>query len=193
MKTEKLKRGYVMKKKAFAIACATIFTFFGASCGGGLFTDKKETSLVVNGDYGVHVQGKVTYLLAGSTIFFNYDEYDIEELILGDIVEIEYTGELYIQDSYPSKIVINGKLKDVDVEEAEIIKVSYNGVNLVADDNRGYTFENVPQYVVKDGSGSFVSLEEMEVNATLYATYRENNVKNKTVYVDGLYAYLPRR
>jgi hypothetical protein len=182
-----------MKKKAFAIACATIFTFFSASCDSGLFADKKEASLVVNGDYGVTVQGKVTYLLAGSSIFFNYDEYDVEELILGDVVQIEYTGDMLIRESSPSQIGITGKLIDVDVEEAEIVKVSYDGVNVVAEDVKGYTFENVPQYVIKDGSGSFVALEEMAVNATLYATYCENNVKGKTIYLDGLYAYLPRR
>lgn len=182
-----------MKKKAFAIACATIFTFFGASCDNGLFADKKQASLVVNGDYGVTVQGKVTYLLAGSSIFFNYDEYDIEELILGDVVEIEYTGEMLIRESHPSQIVITGKLKDVDVDEAEIIQVSYDGVNIVAENKHGYTFENVPQYVIKDGSGNFVALEEIAVNTTLYATYCENNAKGKTISLDGLYAYLPRR
>ena len=182
-----------MRKKAFAIACATIFTFFSASCGGGLFASKQETNFVVTGDYGVHIQGKVTYLLAGSSVFFNYDEYEIENLVLGDIVEIEYTGELFIAESYPSQIRIDGKLKDVDVDEAEIVQVVYDGVNIVAVDKSGFTFENIPQYVIKDGSGSFVALEEMAVNTTLYATYRENTVKNKTIAIDGLYAYLPRR
>ena len=182
-----------MKKKAFAIACATIFVFFGASCDGGLFAEKDETSFVVNCDYGVHVQGKVTYLLAGSSIFFNYDEYDIEELVLGDVVTIEHTGNLVIQESHPSKIVIDGKIQEIDVDGAEIMQVSYNGVNIVSEGKQTYTFENVPSYVIKDGAGNFMALEEMEAGAVLYATYREANSTSKKVFVDGLYAYLPRR
>lgn len=182
-----------MKKKAFAIACATIFVFFGASCDGGLFAEKDETSFVVNCDYGVHVQGKVTYLLAGSSVFFNYDEYDIEELILGDVVTIEHTGDLVIQESHPSKIVIDGKIQEIDVDEAEIMQVSYNGVNIVSEGKQTYTFENVPSYVIKDGAGNFMALEEVETGTVLYATYREANSTSKKVSVDGLYAYLPRR
>lgn len=182
-----------MKKKAFAIACATIFVFFGASCDNGLFAEKDETSFVVNCDYGVHVQGKVTYLLAGSSVFFNYDEYDIEELILGDVVTIEYTGDMVIGESSPSKIFIDGKITDIDVDEAEIMQVKYDGVNIVADGKQSYDFEEVPFYVIKDGAGNFMALEEVQAGTILYATYRESQAVEKRIVLDGLYAYLPRR
>lgn len=182
-----------MRKKAWAIACATIFVFFGASCGDGLFAERDDASFVVNCDYGVHVQGKVTYLLGGSSVFFNYDEYDVEELILGDVVTIEYTGDMIIQERSPSKIHISGVVKEIDVDEAEIMQVKYDGVNIVADGKQTYTFEAVPQYVITDGAGNFVALEEIEAGTSLYATYRKDQVAGKKIRLDGLYAYLPRR
>lgn len=182
-----------MRKKTWAIACATIFVFFGASCTSGLFAEKDETSFVVNCDYGVHVQGKVTYLLAGSSIFFSYDEYEVQQLLLGDIVTIEYTGDMTISESQPSKIEIDGRIQDIDVDEAEIMRVKYDGVNIVADGKQTYTFEKVPQYVIKDGAGNFMALEEVQADTLLYATYRECGVKGKSITLDGLYAYEPRK
>lgn len=185
-----------MKGKALAIACATIFAFFGASCGceDGLFAQRNETSFVVNCDYGKYAQGKVTYLLGGSVVFFNPDEYDIEKFVLGDVVTVEYTGEMTIQERSPSKIVIDGKIKEISVTEAEIMQVKYDGVNIVsADGKQTYTFAETPQYVIKDGAGNFVALEEIQAGALLYATYREEQVSGKTVTPDGLYAYLPRK
>lgn len=185
-----------MRGKVFTIVCATIFAFFGASCGceDGLFAQKNETSFVVNCDYGKYTQGKVTYLLGGSSVFFNRDEYDIETFVLGDVVTVEYTGEMTIRESSPSKIDLNGKIKNVSVVEAEILQVKYDGVNIVSvDGKQTYTFEETPQYVIKDGAGNFVALEEMQAGALLYATYRDNQVSGKTVTPDGLYAYLPRK
>ena len=133
------------------------------------------------------------YLLGGGSIFFNFDEYDIEELILGDVVTIEHTGDMTIQGDNPFKIGIDGKIKEISVDEAEIIQVKYDGVNIVMDGKQIYTFEEVPQYVIKDRAGNFVALEEVQVNTLLYATYREDQVSGKRITLDGLYSYLPRK
>lgn len=184
-----------MKGKILAVACATMFTFLGASCSDkdGWFAKKNETSFVVRCDYGKHVQGKATYLLNESLVFFNLDEYDVEELILGDVVTVEYTGELTVQETYPSRIVIDGKIKEISVDEAEIVQVTYDGVRIVGDTKENYTFEDVPQYVVKDRTGAFVALEEVQAGTSLYATYREDSVSGKKIALDGLYAYRPRK
>lgn len=186
-----------MKGKILAVACATIFTFLGASCSdkNGWFAEKNETSFVVRCDYGKHVQGKATYLLNDSLIFFNLDEYDVEELILGDVVTVEYTGELTVQETYPSGIVIDGTIKEISVDEAEIVQVKYDGVRIVEDGDKkeNYTFEDVPQYVIKDRTGAFVALEEVQAGTSLYATYREDGVSGKKIILDGLYAYRPRK
>lgn len=184
-----------MKGKILAVACATMFTFLGASCSDkdGWFAKKNETSFVVRCDYGKHVQGKATYLLNESLVFFNLDEYDVEELILGDVVTVEYTGELTVQETYPSRIVIDGKIKEISVDEAEIAQVTYDGVRIVGDTKENYTFEDVPQYVVKDRTGAFVALEEVQAGTSLYATYREDSVSGKKIALDGLYAYRPRK
>ena len=184
-----------MKKGCLALACAAVFACGGAwvGCDGGLFAERGETSFVVTCDYGKQVQGKVTYLLGGSSVFFNFDEYDIEGLVLGDIVTVEFTGEMVLQGKNPSKVNISGRILDIDVEDAEVLTVKYNGVSVVAEGKTNYTLENVPQYVIRDGAGNFMSLEECPAGTILYATYAEGGKKGKTVYLEGLYAYNPDR
>ncbi len=182
-----------MKKSGLAIIFATVFTFLGASCDSGLFAEKGEMGFVVNCDYGRYVQGKATYLLGGSSVFFNLDEYDIQQLVLGDVVTVEYTGDMLLQGNDPSKIEITGKVKEIEVERAEVVSVKYDGITVVLDGKTTLKLEDIPQYVIKDRAGNFAALEECQANVTLYATYREERVTGKTIYLDGLYAYNPRK
>lgn len=171
-----------------AVLCACLLTLPLGACA----TGKGETSFVVTCDYGLHRQGKATLLLDGSTVFFNPDEYDIETLVIGDEVVVKYSGEMLLQETYPSTVVFQGgELKSVKVTKAEIIRVKYDGVTVkpIGKEELG---GEMPEYVIKDLGGSFAALEEFEADTTLYATYRESCVKGGVIDVEGLYAYLPR-
>ena len=62
-------------------------------------------TLSINADYGVHQEGFVTLLLGDSLLPFSPNDYGIDCLVVGDSVELLYTGEWMVQSTYPSTIV----------------------------------------------------------------------------------------
>ena len=83
----------------------------------------KHVSFGIYADYGTHIEDKVTLLLGSSLIPFNKDKYNIDTLVVGDFVEIDFTGELYIQETYPSTWVMNRiKIKDVRVTHGKVLE-----------------------------------------------------------------------
>lgn len=159
---------------------------------GACAAEKEDVVFVVNCDYGLHRQGKATLLLNGSSLFFNPDEYEIQTLVIGDEITIKHSGELLIQETYPSTVVFeDGELKSVKVTEAEIVRVKYDGVTVKPIGKEEFS-SAMPEYVIKDLGGAFAALEEFEADTTLYATYRESQVKNGIIIIEGLYAYQPR-
>lgn len=171
-----------------AAVLSTLALTFASGCSMG----KEDVVFVVNCDYGLHRQGKATLLLDGSTLFFNPDEYDIETLVIGDEITIKYSGEMLVQESYPSKVIFQGgELKSVELTEAEIIRVKYDGVGIKPTGKEELN-SDVPDYVIKDLGGTFAALEEFNADTVLYATYRESKIKNGVITIEGLYSYDPR-
>ena len=83
----------------------------------------KHVTFGIYADYGEHIEDKVTLLLGSSLIPFNKDKYNIDALVVGDFVEISYTGELYIRETYPSTWSMNKiNIKDVKVTHGKILE-----------------------------------------------------------------------
>ena len=92
-----------------------------ASCGIGGTLAPKHTDFIVDYDYGIHREDMATPLLDDSKLFFDLDEWGIDTLVGGDIVTLSYTGELLIQETYPSTVATkNLKIVDISVKKAEL-------------------------------------------------------------------------
>ena len=119
-----------------------------------------------------------------------------EKLIAGDVVTVYYTGEMYVQESYPGTVVFSGgEVKRVEVQKAKlcILTVTQNAQTgekqLVNQLDQPLT--SAPDYALTDWDGSFVAWKELEVGTVLYGSFLDTTGEIPTEVV-GLYAYLPR-
>ena len=110
----------------------------------------KETRLTYNLDFNLDNE-KATILLKGGCLSSSLNIKIDEDIIPGDQLIIKHTGDLLIQESYPSKIdiyngnVVSYKLKKTVVEE----------VNLELIDEI-----NFPPFVVIDKEYHFIPFED---------------------------------
>lgn len=141
-------------------------------------------------DYGFHRLDKAVLLMDGSTVFVD------EKLIAGDVVTVHYTGELYIQETYPSTVVFHGgEVKSVEVQEAKVCEVT-----VVQSQQTGKKrlvspydtmIESAPDYVLTDKDGSFIEWQDLEVGTVLYCSFTAEQ-GNAPKNIAGLYTYEPR-
>lgn len=117
----------------------------------------KHISFGIYADYGQYIQDRMTLLLGDSIIPFNKDKYNIDTLIVGDFVEISYTGEIYIRETYPSTWDMNmAHIKDVKVTHGKILEyeVAENpggGTSLRGLTDNSYDFAS-PHVINEDNS-----------------------------------------
>ena len=185
-------------KKALVATILCICLVLLCSCDGGLVEElvqnlpgtTKQAEFHTYYDYGFSQPGKATLLMDGSTVFVD------EKLIAGDVVTVYYTGEMYVQESYPGTVVFSGgEVKRVEVQKAKlcILTVTQNAQTgekqLVNQLDQPLT--SAPDYALTDWDGSFVAWKELEVGTVLYGSFLDTTGEIPTEVV-GLYAYLPR-
>ena len=185
-------------KKALVVTVLCVCLALLCSCDGGLVGElvqnlpgtTKQAEFHTYYDYGFSQPGKATLLMDGSTVFVD------EKLIAGDVVTVYYTGEMYVQESYPGTVVFSGgEVKRVEVQKAKlcILTVTQNAQTgekqLVNQLDQPLT--SAPDYALTDWDGSFVAWKELEVGTVLYGSFLDTTGEIPTEVV-GLYAYLPR-
>ena len=185
-------------KKALVVTILCVCLALLCSCDGGLIGElvqdlpgtTKQAEFHTYYDYGFSQPGKATLLMDGSTVFVD------EKLIAGDVVTVYYTGEMYVQESYPGTVVFSGgEVKRVEVQKAKlcILTVTQNAQSgekqLVNQLDQPLT--SAPDYALTDWDGSFVVWKELEVGTVLYGSFLDTTGEIPTEVV-GLYAYLPR-
>ena len=165
----------------------------------------KQTYTVTAGyDYGFHMPGKAVMLYDSSTLFFEIPE-SHGAVLAGDRFTITYSGELLVQESYPSTVVIyEGQILEVSSERAEVITVKYYpaksgkeayAVKVVDGAESSERVSNLAslEYVITDiEKGSYVSLDEYAENTEgeclLYATVNEAVSENAMLTLSALYS-----
>ena len=167
--------------------------------------DNKQVYTVTAGyDYGFHMPGKAVMLYSSSTLFFTIPQ-DHGAVLAGDSFNISYSGELLVQESYPSTVVIHeGEISQVSSVKATVITVKYfpaseNGsayaVRVVDGAESSERVSNLAslEYVITDiEKGSYVSLDEYAENTEgeclLYATVNEAVSENAMLTLSALYS-----
>lgn len=158
------------------------------------FIKEKELTMKAHYDYGLFQKNKATLLLDSCNFFFEPADYGIGQLLAGDIVHITYTGDLMIAESYPGMVITtNAKIKNITVEEANIIEmeVKRNAEGEVrlyyADCELEIPNENI--YNVINQDGTFEELSEKHIGSIIYGT---EMTKTSVIDVQALYSYYPR-
>ncbi len=156
--------------------------------------------VVADYDYGYHRPGLATILYSYSTLFFTLPE-GFDPTVAGDEFTITYTGELLIQESYPSSVVITGgEIVSVSAEPAVICTVRYNVKNrrLTVFDENGEVMQidylNYPQYYIIDGEGHYAELRTLTEDTILYGSVSPTDQEHAAIQISftGLYLQNPR-
>ncbi|MBE5747675.1 MAG: hypothetical protein E7352_05860 [Clostridiales bacterium] len=198
-----------MKKFSAFLLCvgfAFALTACGKDHGNSSESGGTKTSFytVTSGyDYGFHIQDKPYMLYNDSRLFFELPE-DHGEVVAGDTFTIEYTGELRINETYPSETyVLNGEIVSVTAQKAETVplwcQVSENGaIEFYLRISECIIGEKVnvqtrPEYYLTNEKGE-IGYEELTTAAdgmVFYGTYSVTNGYDETdgYRLSGLYSW----
>ena len=162
--------------------------------------EKEQTiSKSITADFGVHIKDQVTLLFGTALIPFKVSDYGISELIVGDYLEVSFTGEYIEFLTYPSTIdmrtitVTGMKLYEARLAEYELTPIPGSGdlEPVPTEEFKGYTMISA-NYVINE-DGSFIAKDEYlktaEAGSKLYGS---NPAIIDSLNVTVLYSYNPR-
>ena len=143
-------------------------------------------------DYGFHHTDVVTLL-----VDYGYLRGDFEwivipnDIVAGDTITINYTGDYIIQETYPGKIMLDG----------EVISYSFSYANVIAMRAESLTAEMLLEYdapnnyIILDRGGRYTTLDKYEGDV-VYLVEDQRTVRPRTedmpFYVACMLAYNPR-
>ena len=143
-----------------------------------------KASFLANYDYGFHIENKVALLFDYGYLNFDYRKYiGNETIIAGDVLEISYTGEIMIQETYPSNaFIVNGELLGATLHKASLVDFTVldipgGGLDIVADDRKNYT---LPENIVY-GDNNFTNINNIYQGLKLKGTLKHDSENNKLI------------
>lgn len=163
-------------------------------------TGKYMTSRMITPDYGLHVQDHVTLLFGTALIPFKLSDFGINNIVAGDQLEINYTGDYLEYETYPSSIdtskmsVISMKLYEARIVEYDVLVVPGDPEKKDLVPTKGYYSSAMvsAEYVINE-DGTFVSLESfMKTAKADTKLYGSNPASFNSLNVTALYSYNPR-
>lgn len=111
-------------------------------------------------DYGWHILGKLTLLCKGGYFGNSFGTIERpEDIVAGDIIKLVHTGEIWTQESYPSRhgLSNDGHLISYSFEYAHVIHLTGEAFSI--EKIKGcYDYKDA--YVILDRTGKYVSLDE---------------------------------
>ena len=142
-------------------------------------------------------------LLDYSDIFFKSNDYYLDEILAGDIVNVFFVGEAYILESYPSRVQIE-EIISIEVIKANVIAIDIHPVPGGNDEYDLVTNEDVridykqgtPNKIIIDKDNNFKSFDVnddslLKQYETIYATttFVENNMHK----IEAFYTFDPSK
>jgi len=152
-------------------------------------------TFVVNYDYNMN--SSITILFNSSYFTFDLGKFTIpDNLIPGDSITIEYTGELYTLTSYPGQIVLNGELLDLEINYTTTIKIEDEKIikNELGTIETLNSYSNYDEFVILDSDLNYIELSKYEGNI-LYGSidiFRKDQNINNDSPIGALFAFDPR-
>lgn len=134
--------------------------------------DGKENriSIMINYDYGMHIENKLTLLFDSYFPYFNIKDYGIDKVVGGDVLEITIKEDFYCEESYPGVCHIKkGNIVDVTLYKGLVIEFKIENIEgrklLVDQSNRPTIYENIS---IIDKDESFHSIEYYDEGTVVY-------------------------
>lgn len=143
-----------------------------------------KASFLANYAYGFHIENKVALLFDYGYLNFDYRKYIGDETIIaGDVLEVSYTGEIMIQETYPSNaFIVNGELLGATLHKASLVDFTVlaipgGGLDIVADDRKNYT---LPENIVY-GDNNFTNISNIYQGLKLKGTLKHDSENNNLI------------
>lgn len=190
-----------MKKNNFLITISLIFSLGLCSC-----SDTKNVSFSINFIFEhVYSPDKGNYLAMqlfnNNYLSSGFEEVEVpNDLIAGDILNIEYTGEIFALESFPGHLILDGDIISYNFEKTDIFGIHSDDSYISVDSLKNkYILDN--DYVILNESMEYISLDEFEgydlylsVNKSKLAKCPDGAWCEPTMYnIAGIYAYYPRK
>lgn len=119
-----------------------------------------------------------------------------ENIIAGDVLHIDYTGELEYLEQYPQVINLDGRVVSYGMSLAEVIHIQI-GETTVEEIKETYNLQN--EYIILDENGSYTTLGNY-TGSDLYLVEKSYNSSWETISskstkkdIACVYAYNPRK
>lgn len=123
-----------------------------------------------------------------------------QDLIAGDLLNIEYTGELIATESYPGTFYLDGEIISYNFEKTNIIEIDIKEDLLTLDNlSQYYVLEN--EYVILNKDYQYLKLEDytgdklyLSVDLSEVTINNDSHFYGPDIYhISGIYAYNPRQ
>ena len=151
---------------------------------------REKISFTVEYCYHMPQTGNAMTLWNGCYPFLSSYEVGTENLIAGDVIEVEFTGVMFMLESFPGQIrTENFVLKNVAVQLAKVSRVTYvlkNGVETVVEETTGTEYPAL-EYVLTNIDGAYTEIGVLQPQTQLYASYHA-----VTGELSALYTYNPK-
>ena len=155
-------------------------------------TKVKSKMMKASYDYGSFDDNKASLLIEGSTLFFDPSDYGISSIYGGDVLNVYYTGEIYILETYPSQVSINlvwVELLEASIIEFEVLEVPNEARKELVAKDPTYQIASVNTDKVIDEDYNFKSFEELDVESVVYGTLIPGV---NCLCVESLFSFKPR-
>lgn len=130
----------------------------------------------------------------------DFNEIEIpQDLIAGDLLNIEYTGELIATESYPGTFYLDGEIISYNFEKTNIIEIDIKEDLFTLDNlSSNYVLEN--EYVILNKDYQYLKLEDytgdklyLSVDLSEVTINNDSHLYGPGIYhISGIYAYNPR-
>ena len=131
----------------------------------------------------------------------DFDEVEIpQDLIAGDLLNIEYTGEIIAAESYPGTLYLDGEIISYNFEKTKIIEIDIKEDLLTIDNlSQSYILEN--EFVILNKNYQYLKLEDytgdklyLSVDLSEVTKSIDSIIYGLDIYhISGIYAYNPRQ
>lgn len=189
----------MIMKRILALLAALILCTSLVACNSQGENNVKAHSFSVDYDYGLHREDMATPLLNDSKLFFDPQEWEIDTLVGGDVITMVYTGELLIQETYPSTVVTkNLNIVDISVKKAELLEleviIDENDKPMLTVKDKSFDkiviFPSADDYII-DEDLSYHELDKSDIGKTIWGSYARSDETGE-IEIISLYSYKPR-
>ena len=111
-----------------------------------------------NYDYGFHHESTATLLVDYSKLVYGFENVTIpDDIVAGDTITIEYTGDMYILESYPGRTELYGEVVSYSFKYASVTKEVLTASTI---DRIRAEYDIKDEYVIINRGGEYKTLEE---------------------------------